>query len=286
VLLNRNFRGGRMAAPYLPPACCRLTALRFNICALIAALALVLALPRAPAAQWRTDNLAPVVKPEIIRIIKHDPAAFTQGLILVDSVLYESTGLVGRSTLRRVDARNGGILNNIPVPHVFAEGIAIFGGELVQLTWKDGYAIRYDYPSLRRKPPVYQYTGEGWGLTNNDAGFIMSNGTDTLYLRNGKFEVTRKLPVTLNGRPQPHLNELEYVRGNVYANIWFKDIIVEIPLDGGRVSKVIDCSELRRIEGPARSDDNVLNGIAWCGKRDEWYLTGKNWKNVFVVRIP
>ncbi|MCL2182585.1 MAG: glutaminyl-peptide cyclotransferase [Chitinispirillia bacterium] len=262
--------------------------LRFIMCRLTPALIFVLALAAAPRAQWRAAPAATVVKPEIVRTVKHDPAAFTQGLILADTVLYESTGLIGRSSLRMVNAGTGAILKNIAVPDVFAEGITIFGGELVQLTWKDRYAIRYNYPSLTRKPPVFRYDGEGWGLTNDGASFIMSNGTDTVYFRNEKFEVTRKVPVTLNGRPLLYLNELQYARGMLYANVWLQDFIAEIPLADGRVSRVIDCTELRQIEGPRMPPmgDDVLNGIAWCEGKDEWYLTGKNWKNMFVVRIP
>jgi len=259
---------------------------RFIMLRLIPTLLFVLMLPQAPSAQWRAAAPATVVKPEIIRIIKHDPAAFTQGLISADTILYESTGLIGQSTLRRVDARTGNVISKIPVPDVFAEGITIFKGELVQLTWQHGFAIRYEYPSLKKKTSTYKYNGEGWGLTNDGAGFIMSNGSDTLYFRDDKFEVTRKLPVRLNGRPLVYLNELQFAKWMVYANVWYQDFIVEISLADGRVSKVIDCSELRKIEGTALSNDNVLNGIAWCPKRDEWYLTGKNWKNMFIVKIP
>jgi len=253
---------------------------------LTAALVFAAAPAGAPGAQRLPAQQAPVVKPEIIRVIKHDPTAFTQGLISADTILYESTGIAGQSTLRRVSARTGDVIEKIPVAEVFAEGITIFGDELVQLTWKHGFAIRYEYPSLKRKTSTYKYRGEGWGLTNDGASFIMSNGTDTLYFRDGKFEVTRRVPVTLNGRPLAHLNELQYARGMVYANVWYQDHIAEISPADGRVVRVIDCTELRRIEGPAPSRDNVLNGIAWCPKRDEWYLTGKNWKNMFIVKIP
>jgi len=231
--------------------------------------------------------VAPTVTPEIVRMIKHDPAAFTQGLVFCDTLLYESTGLVGFSSLRRVDPRNGATISNAPLGgDYFAEGIAVLGGELVQLTWKNGVAIRYELPTLRRKTlPPYNYKGEGWGLTNDSARFIMSNGSDTLYFRDKKFEIIRAVPVTLNGKPLIHLNELEYVRGNVYANVWYKNFIVEISMENGTVKRVIDCSELLRIESPS-SVDQVLNGIAYDEKKDEWYLTGKNWKNIFIVKIP
>ncbi|MCL2689371.1 MAG: glutaminyl-peptide cyclotransferase [Chitinispirillia bacterium] len=227
---------------------------------------------------------APVVKPVILRTVAHDPTAFTQGLIFADSLLYESTGLVGHSTLRRVDPSNGRVLSKIPVPNVFAEGITILNGELVQLTWKDQFAIRYEFPSLKHKG-TFNYKGEGWGLTNDGTSFIMSNGSDTLFFRSSNFEIMRALPVTLNSKPLRRLNELQYVNGRVYANVWYKDFIAEISLTDGRVTKVIDCSELMNIERP-QSREHVFNGIAYCKQKNEWYLTGKNWKNMFIVRIP
>jgi glutamine cyclotransferase len=233
-------------------------------------------------AQHRT---APVVKPQILRVIRHDPAAFTQGLIFIDSTLYESTGLVGRSSLRRVNPLNGDVISKISIPEVFAEGITVLNGELVQLTWRHGFAMRYEFPSLRKKEAVFRYDGEGWGLTNDGTNFIMSNGSDTIYFRNGNFEVVRRLPVTLNGTPLVHLNELQYLRGHIYANVWYRDFIVEISASNGSVRRVIDCSELMSMERP-RSRDDVFNGIAYCERGDEWYLTGKNWRNMFVVRIP
>jgi len=229
-------------------------------------------------------RVAAVVKPSILRTIRHDPAAFTQGLVFVDSALYESTGLIGKSGLRRINPANGVIITNIPVPDVFAEGLAMFGGELIQLTWQDGFALRYEFPSLRAKTPMYKYNGEGWGLTNDSANLIMSNGSDTLYFRNGKFEVVRTVPVTLDGKRLTRLNELEYARGYVYANVWYRDFIAEISPADGRVSRIIDCSELVGIEKPA-STEHVLNGIAYCPRTGEWYLTGKNWKNMFVVKM-
>jgi len=251
----------------------------------LTAAALCCALAFAGALRAQPARAVPVVKPQILRVVGHDPTAFTQGLVFVDTALYESTGLVGKSSLRRVDPATGRVVASVPVPDVFAEGIAVFGGEVVQLTWQNGFALRYEFPSLRAKSAMYKYKGEGWGLTNDSAGFIMSNGSDTLYFRNAKFEVTRALPVTYYGRPQAQLNELEYARGHVYANVWYRDFIAEISVADGSVRRVIDCAELVGIEKPA-SRDNVLNGIAYCERKDVWYLTGKNWKNMFVVKIP
>jgi glutaminyl-peptide cyclotransferase len=255
-----------------------------------AAAALLLAAAWPAAAQWlhaAPGGVAPTVSPQIVRMVAHDPSAFTQGLLFRDSVLYESTGLVGFSSLRRVDPRSGAVKVNAAVGgDYFTEGIAVLGGELVQLTWKNGTALRYDIPALRRAArPPFSYKGEGWGLTSDADRFIMSNGSDTLFFRDKKFEVARTVAVTLNGRTLIHLNELEYVRGSVYANVWYKDFIVEISAESGVVKRIIDCSELLRIERPP-TVDNVLNGIAYDERADEWYLTGKRWKNIFVVKMP
>ena len=247
--------------------------------------ALCWALAFAGALRAQPPRAVPEVKPAIVRVVGHDPAAFTQGLVFVDTVLYESTGLVGKSSLRRVDAATGKVVASVPVPDVFAEGIAVFRGELVQLTWQNGFALRYEFPSLRAKSAMYMYGGEGWGLTSDSAGFVMSNGSDTLYFRNDRFEVTRALPVTYYGRPLAQLNELEYARGHVYANVWYRNFIAEISVADGSVRRVVDCAGLVGVEKPA-SGENVLNGIAYCERKDEWYVTGKNWKNMFVVKIP
>ncbi len=221
--------------------------------------------------------------PEIVTTIPHDPEAFTQGLICLDSLLYESTGLVGKSSLQKLDLK-GNILKRIQVPEVFAEGIAVLDGELVQLTWQEGIAIRYQFPSLTTKG-TYHYEGEGWGLSSDSSQFIMSNGSDSIYFRNSRFEIERAIQVTLNGKPISQINELEFVNGKIYANVWFQNFIVEISPMTGKVNRIINCSELVKRE--QISDPNqVLNGIAYCKGKRLWYLTGKNWHNIYVVRIP
>ncbi|MFP4015121.1 MAG: glutaminyl-peptide cyclotransferase [Chitinispirillaceae bacterium] len=238
---------------------------------------LALSLSAQPVRQAET------VKPTVLRTIPHDPEAFTQGLVCIDSTLYESTGIVGQSSLRKIDAESGKVLTIIPVPDLFGEGLAFKNGELVQLTWKAGLAIRYQFPSL--KPGgVYKYSGQGWGLTSNDSHFIMSNGSDTLYYRNDQFSIEKTVAVTLNGKPLKNLNELEFVDNRIYANIWFRNFIAEISTEG-KVTRIIDCSELVNRENPP-DPNHVLNGVAYCENRDVWYLTGKNWKSIYVVKIP
>jgi glutaminyl-peptide cyclotransferase len=220
--------------------------------------------------------------PIVLKAIPHDTAAFTQGLLYHSGLLYESTGLVGESTLRSLDPANGNVLKKIAVPDLFAEGLALMGSELVQLSWQEGTALTYTLLDLTQKS-YYRYSGEGWGLTSDSASFIMSDGSDTLFVRAKDFSVKKKIPVTLNGRPVKHLNELEYVKGIVYANIWYKNDIVAIRLKTGIVERVIDCTGLVR-QARVQSSENVLNGIAFNPATQTFFVTGKNWPVMFEVK--
>jgi glutaminyl-peptide cyclotransferase len=226
----------------------------------------------------QTARLTPIV----LKAIDHDTAAFTQGLLYHDGLLYESTGLVGQSTLRSLDPMSGKVLKKIPVPDLFAEGLALMGAELVQLSWQEGTALTYSFPELLQKS-YFRYTGEGWGLTSDSTSFIMSDGSDTLFVRSKNFTLKKKIPVTLNGRPVTHLNELEYVKGIVYANIWYKNDIVAIRLKTGIVERVIDCSGLVR-QARVQNSEDVLNGIAYNPTTQTFFVTGKNWPVMFEVK--
>jgi glutamine cyclotransferase len=268
-----------MGVPMTKPSVARHTA-RLSIAGLLSSLVF-----SGPAA----SQTIPIVKPSVIRTIPHDPRAYTQGLFYSDGALYESTGLYDRSSLRILDATSGTILKKIMVEKVFAEGIALSGKQLVQLTWREKHAIRYNVRDLK---PVgeFPYTGEGWGLTTDSSGFIMSNGSDTLYYRNREFAITRRLPVTLQGKPLRMLNELEYARGLIYANIWYDDRIAEIDPKTGVVRRIIDCTALTaQISAQAGGNPEqpeVLNGIAYDSLRATFYCTGKFWPLIFVVDIP
>jgi glutaminyl-peptide cyclotransferase len=226
----------------------------------------------------QTARLTPIV----LKTIDHDTAAFTQGLLYHDGLLYESTGLVGQSTLRSLDPLTGKVLKKIAVPDLFAEGLALMGRELVQLSWQEGVALTYSFPDLMQKS-YYRYTGEGWGLTSDSASFIMSDGSDTLFVRSKDFAIKKKIPVTLNGRPVKNLNELEYVKGIVYANIWYKNDIVAIRLKTGVVERVIDCSGLVR-QARVQNPEDVLNGIAFNPITQTFFVTGKKWPVMFEVK--
>ncbi len=232
--------------------------------------------------------------PTIIRQIPHGTDAFTQGLLFADSLLYESTGKQFESSLRAIDPKSGNVLKKVPlhIPMYFAEGLTLRNGRLVQLTWWWQIAYVYDYPY--RDPPEQSmflldslsYEGQGWGLTSDAAGYIMSNGSDTLYFRDDEFNLTGKVAVTLNGASLRLLNELEYVNGHVWANVYGDSSIYQIDAGTGKVNKVIDCAELFAISRPVNPAEDVLNGIAYDPKTGYYYLTGKYWRWIFEVTIP
>lgn len=245
--------------------------------------AAVLAAPSTNAFQ------GPPVTPQKLRAVvvasyPHDRTAFTQGLIWRDGLLYESTGLVGRSSLRKVDLTTGAVsrLVDVPAPY-FAEGLADVGNRLFQLTWQHGRVFVYDKSTLNRVGE-HGYDGEGWGLCHDGRALIMSNGSDALTVRSpGTFAVTRTVKVTEAGRPMGRLNELECVDGDVYANVWTTDTIVRIGMKTGQVSATIDASGL--LTPAERLGTDVLNGIAYDPADKTFLITGKLWPKLFRVRF-
>jgi glutaminyl-peptide cyclotransferase len=221
------------------------------------------------------------VKPVIIRTIPHDTSAFTQGLLFLNGKLYESTGINGKSSMRIVDT-NGTIIQSRFIPEVFAEGCAVFGGLLYQITWKEQVCITYALPALEVAGTL-EYNGEGWGLTSDSNFLYMSDGTNIVTVRNKRLEVLRSIPVTMAGKPLININEMEMVGDKLFANVWFSDFIFEINLASGTVTRIIDCTELVAKEA-SQDQQSVLNGIAY-DENGKFYITGKNWKNTFVVKI-
>ncbi|MBN1131268.1 MAG: glutaminyl-peptide cyclotransferase [Chitinispirillaceae bacterium] len=222
--------------------------------------------------------------PEVVAEIPHDSTAFVQGLFHDGGRLYESDGLYGQSALRVLDAQSGALLKHVPLePRYFGEGCAKMGETVVQLTWQEKTALTWSLEDLSPGPTLL-YGGEGWGLTSDGKIFYMSNGSDTLFVRSRNFTIVRKIPVTLRGAPVRNLNELEYVNGTVYANVWYSDSIFSIDPKNGKVEAIIDCSRLVEKEGPS-SSECVLNGIAYNNGTREFYCTGKNWKKIFMVNI-
>jgi len=223
---------------------------------------------------------------QVIRVYPHDSHAFTQGLIYVDGHLYESTGLHGRSSLRMVDLSTGKVLQKYDLPsEYFGEGLTDWGSTLIQLTWQShtGFAYdRFSFSLLR----TFHYAGEGWGLTHDQTQLIMSDGTSYLRFLDPKlFKETSRIRVTYeNGRPVENLNELEYLHGDIYANIWQTDEIVRISPRTGKVIERINLSGIIN-KAELESSDAVLNGIAYDSAGDRLFVTGKLWPKLFEIRV-
>jgi glutamine cyclotransferase len=223
---------------------------------------------------------------EVVNVFPHDPGAFTQGLVWHNGALYEGTGLEGKSSLRRVDLPTGAVLQRVTIDsQYFAEGVALLRGKLYQLTWKSGKAFVYDVESLTRTATL-SYSGEGWGLTSDGTSLIMSDGSSRLrVLDPATFSTVRWLDVTASGQPVRDLNELEFVRGEIWANIWQSDQIVRIDPSNGSVRGWVDLSGLLSPADRAGASVDVLNGIAYDPDRDRLFVTGKLWPKLFEIRL-
>jgi glutamine cyclotransferase len=214
----------------------------------------------------------------------HDPTAFTEGLLSVDTILFESTGRYGHTELRRVDLRSGRVLASRTLPaNRFGEGLALLDGTLYQLTWKAGVAYTYDAETLDPGDSLH-YPGEGWGLTADGTNLIMSDGSDSLrVLSPTTFQVQRVIHVRYQDAPLLQLNELEYVDGELLANVYQTNWVVRIDPGTGVVREAIDLSDLYR-NRPVLAD--VMNGIALAPDGKQLLLTGKLWPVLFQVRLP
>ena len=235
-----------------------------------------------------TPPRTPVQSIEIVARFPHDPRAYTQGLLVVDGELYESTGQRGESTVRRVQVKDGKVDRSRPLARqLFGEGLASTGGLLVQLTWTSRKALVWDRATLRQLDYSYPYEGEGWGLTTRDDGkFVMSDGTSRLRIVDPKgFKVVGTLDVTDQGRPVIDLNELEWIEGEVWANVWKSDRIARIDPATGEVRAWVDCSGLLPPRSGLDPTDEVLNGIAYAAASGSIYVTGKRWPPLFEIRV-
>lgn len=220
----------------------------------------------------------------VVRSYPHDRAAFTQGLVLDGGKLYESTGLVGQSSLREVEIETGRVIRKIDVPPpIFAEGLALVGDRLIQLSWQNGRALLYDKRTFAKQGEL-TYRGEGWGLCTHGADLVMSDGTPNLTVRRATdFGIARVTRVTLDGQPLDELNELECVDGAIYANVWMRDLIVRIDGASGRVTHRIDTPSL--LSPLERQGVDVLNGIAYDPSDQTFLITGKLWPKLFRVKF-
>lgn len=230
-------------------------------------------------------HAAPSVTPKVLQTFSHDPQAFTQGLLFSAGQLYESTGLYGQSSVRRVDLATGAVKQTVSLAATeFGEGLALVDNRLIQLTWKSGVAHVYDLDSLELQKS-YDYSGEGWGLCHDGQRLVMSDGSSSLFFRDPtSFEMTGSVAVTRDGSSVRQLNELECVNGWVYANIWQTKQIVKIDPTSGNVAATITVDGLLTTEEATNAD--VLNGIAYLPDNGHFYITGKLWPKLFEVEFP
>lgn len=221
----------------------------------------------------------------ILQSYPHDSAAFTQGLLVEQGDLYLSTGLYGQSSVRKIELATGKVLlRNDLASRYFGEGITIVGKRLFQLTWQSKTGFIYDKSTLERIGQ-FEYATEGWGLTHDARRLILSDGSDRLYFHDpDSLRVLGTIPVRLQGAPVKNLNELEFIKGHIFANVWQTDIIVMIAPDSGQVTGIIDLSGLLARSG-YRGAAGVLNGIAYDPARDRIYVTGKNWPAIFAIEL-
>jgi glutamine cyclotransferase len=222
---------------------------------------------------------------QIVHTYHHDPLAFTQGLVYVDGVLYEGTGLEAQSSIRKVKLETGEVLQKHEIPgQYFGEGIVVWKDRLLELTWKAEKGFIYDLASFQQKGE-FPYPGEGWGLTSDGKSIIMSDGSAQLRFWDPEtLKETRRITVNENGRPIDKLNELEWVKGEIFANVWETDRIVRIDPKTGNVTGWIN---LKGLLTPQDYNDltDVLNGIAYDAKGDRLFVTGKRWPKLFEIKL-
>jgi glutaminyl-peptide cyclotransferase len=236
------------------------------------------------AGQAPVSGELPVYGYQVVHTYPHDSNAFTQGLEYVDGVLYEGTGLNGRSSIRKVKLETGEVLKRFDVAaQHFGEGITLWKSDLIELTWQSQIAFVYDKDTFVTKRQ-FTYPGEGWGLTHDGVNLIMSDGTDYLRILDpATFQLRRRVRVMDGERPLRNLNELEYVKGEVLANVWTTDYIARIDPRSGIVLGYIDLQGI--LSANERPSDGVLNGIAYDNARDRLFVTGKLWPKLFEIKL-
>ena len=238
----------------------------------------------APATPAEGPARPPVYGFEVVNVYPHDPAAFTQGLVFHDGILLESTGR-HPSSVRRVRLEDGVVLHRRELDmQFFGEGLTVVGDRILTLTWQGGHGFVWDLDDLT-PAGTFSYAGEGWGLTHDGTRVILSDGTATLrFLDPVTLQQTGSVPVTFMGRPLNKLNELEFIDGEVWANVWQTNFIVRIDPATGVVTGVVNLTDL--LPDPvANPSDDVLNGIAWDAETRRLFVTGKHWPKLFEIRL-
>jgi glutamine cyclotransferase len=254
-----------------------MSALHARLCTL--ALALVAASSSPAQTRATVDTF------QVVNVYPHDPSAYTQGLLYRDGFLFESTGLNGQSTLRKVKLETGEVVQRHRLePSYFGEGLAAWKQQLVQLTWHSNIAFVYDRVTFAPRQ-TFSYPGEGWGLTEDGTQFVLSDGTDQLRFLDPKtFREIRRVRVKDGATPVRDLNELEFVRGEIYANVWHTDRIARISPKTGQVTGWIDLRGLMST-GYRLDPEAVLNGIAYDASTNRLFVTGKLWPRLFEIRV-
>lgn len=250
---------------------------------------LVFGSPLSPAPSYTAhaaeETDIPVFGYEIVKTYPHDPNAFTQGLLIRDGILYEGTGLSGRSSLRKVDIETGKVLEEHKLPGIyFGEGIATDGKRIVQLTWRSHKGFVYDIKTFELLKE-FNYPTEGWGITYDGRNFIMSDGSAMLYFLDPRsFKEIGRLEVYDRKGSVVKLNELEYVKGEIFANVWGEERVARIDPATGRVTGWVDLGGLLSAADKKKPVD-VLNGIAYDDETGKFYVTGKLWPRLFEIKI-
>jgi glutaminyl-peptide cyclotransferase len=240
------------------------------------------------AASWAALSQAavPLYDYEVVHTYPHDPTAFTEGLFYLNGFLYESTGLEQHSSIRKVRLETGEVLQKYDLPpQYFGEGIVNWRDHLISLTWKSHVGFVRDLATFKVQRQ-FHYVGEGWALTQDGKQLLMSDGTSEIRLLNPETLVpVGRIQVTLEGKPVNNLNELEWVKGEIYANLWQTNWILRIDPHDGHVVGAINMAGLLSLSDIVKGQTDVLNGIAYDAKSDRLFVTGKNWPKLFEVRI-
>lgn len=241
--------------------------------------------PQAEVIPAVPEPLPQTLSYEILATYPHDPICYTQGLVIDEGIFYESCGLYGQSSLRKVDPTSGVVQAETDLDAAyFAEGLVLLGGNLFQLTWQENTGFVYDANTLELLR-TFNYQTQGWGLTTDGSALILSDGTNTIYwLDPSTAQIIRQVNVSYQGQPVEYLNELEYINGLIFANIYMTDSIVAINPEDGNIVSLIDLTGLRP-EQNLGIQGEVLNGIAYDALNDKLYLTGKNWPKLYEIRL-